>query len=160
MTIAKAGSIRFQVFAGASVPIALLLIVTIARFGTLSGISATALLIASLFAHEAGHCFSAALTDTKVSEIGLCLHGAYLRRQHANGLSEFLISASGVLVNAAIAAALWDSTGILLWVAQMNAVLVAVNLLPVGGTDGRRMLGILRSWYKSAAPSKQAVSLS
>ncbi len=152
MTVVETDSVRLRVFAGALVPVSLLLAITIFRFGILDGITATALLVGCLLAHEAGHCLMALLTNTRVSEIGLCVRGAYTRRDQAEGFTELLISAAGVIVNAMIAVAFWNTSGILLWLAQMNAILVVINLLPIRGSDGQRMLAKLRELTTTRAP--------
>ena len=136
--------LRFEFRWGAILPIGALLLITIVRFGMVDGVAATLLFFASLAAHEAGHAITATLTGTKFSAMGLCLRGAYLRRDRATGALEILISFAGPFMNFMIAMALWSSQGILLWLGQMNAFLFLINLLPLRGSDGQRIIGEIR----------------
>ena len=143
--------LRFEFRWGAILPIGALLLITIVRFGMADGVAATLLFFASLAAHEAGHAITATLTGTKFSAMGLCLRGAYLRRNRAKGTLEILISSAGPFVNFMIAMALLNSQGILQWLAQMNLFLAVINLLPYRGSDGQRILAELRGMKESAA---------
>jgi Zn-dependent protease len=137
--------IRVEFRWGAILPMAALLLITIVRFGIRDGIAAAMLFFASLAVHEAGHAVAAALTDTEFSAVGFCFKGAYIRRKRAQGGTEVLISSAGPLVNILIALALVGSHGILSWLAQMNVILALVNLLPLAGSDGQRILAEIRA---------------
>ena len=143
---AKASSLRLELFAGAIIPLTAILIITIFRFGLIDGLLSATLFIVSLLAHEAGHAAMAQLTGTKFSAIGFCWKGAYIRRQRSWGIREFLISLSGPMVNILLAVALWNAGGILTWLAQMNAILAVVNLIPFRGSDGQRIMSLARGW--------------
>src|SRR5437660_12638767 len=91
--------LRFEFRWGAILPIGALLLITIVRFGMADGVAATLLFFASLAAHEAGHAITATLTGTKFSAMGLCLTGAYLRRNRAQGALGILLSSAGSLVS-------------------------------------------------------------
>ena len=144
----KKEKIRFELLAGAAIPTAAVLIITSARFGFFDGLTATALFLASLFAHEAGHAFTAMATGTRLSAVGFCLRGAYIRRSKARCGLELLISAAGPAVNLVLAVLLWGSVGIGGWLAQMNAFLVLINLVPFGGSDGQRIVAEIREWCR------------
>ena len=133
---------------GALVPLAAFLLITIVRFGAGAGIAATSLLVACLAAHEAGHAVTAAATRTKVSALGFCLKGAYIRRSRAKGGVEILISIAGPIVNLLLAILLWSTHGIQAFLAQMNAFLFLINMWPHRGSDGQRILAELRGMVK------------
>ena len=144
-------TIRIELFAGAMVPAAALLAITAVRFGLSRGVAATSLFVLSLLAHEAGHFLVAKLSGTPCSAIGFCLRGAYLRRQRASGIAEIAISSAGPLINIAIAAMLWRDVGLLAWLAQMNAILAFLNLVPFRGSDGQRILTTMRELRRGPA---------
>ncbi len=140
----QAGKVRFELLAGAMVPITALLFITGIRFGLWDGLTTTALFLASLLAHEMAHAIVATMTGTRCSALGFCLRGAYIRRERAQGITELAISAAGPTVNFLLTLLLWNARGVWGWLAQMNAVLTVVNLLPWSGSDGGRMLTELR----------------
>ena len=135
---------------GALVPLAGFLLITIIRFGPEASTIATALLVACLVAHEAGHAMTAIATHTKVSAIGFCLKGAYLRRSRAKGGIEILISIAGPMVNLLLAILLWSPHGIQAFLAQMNAFLFLINMWPHRGSDGQRILAEIRNMNRVA----------
>lgn len=123
-----------------------LLCICVVRFGWQQGLVCTGLFFVSLLAHEAGHMLLADLNETCVKALGFCKWGVYLRREKAEGMAEIAISAAGPTVNLLIAYFLHDFTGsgTLAWLAQMNGVLFLINILPIGGSDGKRILTTLR----------------
>jgi Zn-dependent protease len=126
----------------------LVLIVTaiaVVRFQLLAGGVAALCFFASLLAHEAGHIVIARAAGVRISAVGLCMRGAYLRRERAqNGMIELCISAAGPLVNLLLAIWLWDPHPVMRWLAQINLALFIINMLPIGSSDGQRILGTLR----------------
>src|SRR4029453_10922967 len=104
----------------------------------------TLLFVLSLLAHEAGHVLTALLTGTRLTAVGFCLWGAYTRRERAQGAAEILIAAAGPAVNLLLVALLFDADGLLGWVAQMNTALAIINLVPIGSSDGRRILSTIQ----------------
>jgi Zn-dependent protease len=146
-------TVRIELVAGAMVPAAALLAITAVRFGLGRGLAATSLFVLSLLAHEAGHFLIAKLNGTRCSAIGFCFRGAYLRRERASGAAEIAIAAAGPLVNIAIAAILWREVGLVAWLAQMNAVLAFLNLVPFRGSDGQRIMANLRELRRGQAPA-------
>ena len=56
------------------------------------------------------------------------------------------ISAAGPTVNLLIAYFFHDFSGpgTLAWLSQMNAILFLINMVPIGGSDGKRILTTLR----------------
>ncbi|MGH9615716.1 MAG: site-2 protease family protein [Acidobacteriaceae bacterium] len=138
--------VRFRISRGGAVTIAAVLLVGLGpmsgHFG--SGLLLGLLTLASLLLHECGHLLAARASGVDTSEIGLCLRGAYIKRKPAQGpTDEVAISLSGPLVNALIAAALWSAPAVWHWLAIYNLALLASNLLPLPGTDGRRAFAAL-----------------
>jgi Zn-dependent protease len=123
-----------------------LLLICVVRFGWTHGLLYTVLFFASLLAHEAAHTLLADLNQTRVKALGFCKWGVYLRREKAQGIAEIAISAAGPTVNLLIAYFFHDFTGsgTLAWLSQMNAFLFIFNILPIGGSDGKRILITLR----------------
>jgi Zn-dependent protease len=133
------------------VPAAALLAITAVRFDLGRGLAATAFFVLSLLAHEAGHFLVAKLNGTSCSAIGFCFRGAYLRRERASGVAEIAISSAGPLVNIVLAVVLWEKAGLFAWLAQMNAILALLNLIPFRGSDGQRILANLRELGRGRA---------
>ena len=128
---------------GALLPLTALLAITIARFGWERGILGSVLFVFSVFCHESGHLVAARLSGTRVSAVGLCLHGAYNRRELARGRTEFLISAAGPAANFAIAVLLFGHPGTIGWMGDVNLALGLLNLIPLRNSDGHRMLRVI-----------------
>lgn len=136
---------KFHISAGALVPAAAILAIGISRFGWLWGTLAGCLLVLSLLLHEAGHIAVALLTGTRVDAAGICLKGPYIRRQVASSkCADLAIASAGLAVNALIILAFWNTTGILHWLAALNAYFAVSNLIPAFGSDGQRILRLLR----------------
>ena len=64
------------------------------------------------------------------------------------------IALCGPLVNALIAATLWTVPGVGHWLAIYNLVLVASNLAPLPGSDGRRAF---TAWNQNPADTRAPV---
>jgi len=141
---------------GAIIPLAALLAITSGRFGVVRGVVATVLFVISLLAHEFGHMVVGLLIGARVRAFGFCLFGTYIRRNKEEGLAEMLISAAGPFINLLILLLFWGQSGILNWVAQMNAVLLVLNLLPVFNSDGQRLLQELKRFSAPHATQQQA----
>lgn len=160
MHVDHSESLHVELHAGALLPLAALLAVTIGRFGWELGVLCSAMFVLSLLCHESGHLLAARLTGTRVSAVGFCLYGAYNRRHAAKGRAEFWISAAGPAANFAIAALLFGHAGALQWTAEVNLVLGILNLIPLRNSDGQRMLRIIRhrtkpTIYNDAGPATQ-----
>ncbi|MHB1937653.1 MAG: site-2 protease family protein [Acidobacteriaceae bacterium] len=131
--------------------------VLLAGFGPMDGHLEAGLLLglltlASLLLHECGHLLAARASGVKIREIGFCLRGSYIRREPARmPLDDAAIALSGPLVNALIAAALWTVPGVGHWLAIYNLVLVASNLVPLPGSDGRRAF---TAWTQNPANAR------
>ncbi len=139
---------RFEIVAGAALPAAALMLITVLRFGWWRGTLATTLLVFSLLLHECGHAAAAWLTYTPFSAIGFCAKGAYIRRKRAPGArSEMFIAAAGPAVNFILAIVLWHSGPFVHWLALMNLLLGATNLIPMKGSDGARIYACCRTLW-------------
>lgn len=119
------------------------------------GLLLGSLTLASLLLHECGHLLAARVLQVEVREIGLCLRGSYIRREPARApLDDAAIALSGPLMNALVAAALWTVPGVGHWLAIYNLVLVASNLVPLPGSDGRR---VFAAWNQNPAQARVAL---
>jgi Zn-dependent protease len=146
-------SFHFHATWGALLLAALLLLFSIAQLGLFPGTIAGLLLAVCLLLHEGAHVAVAMMTHTPVLGGGVSLKGPYIRRKHApSRAAEICISVAGILVNMAVALALWRFYGVLRWVAEVNAFLALTNLLPVSGSDGKRVLDAIRYTGHRAKP--------
>ncbi|MDT8067301.1 MAG: hypothetical protein ROO76_03965 [Terriglobia bacterium] len=144
MTV-EVGDLRLEGTEGALVLAAGLAILSAVKLGSVGGLSGGGLIIASLLLHELGHLAMAQALGVRVKAIGMCLKGAYLRRQRSpRARNELLIAASGPLANLVLYFWLRDGDLVLQWVALMNLVLAGSNLIPIPGTDGARILESVR----------------
>jgi len=144
---------HFELRPDSMVPIALLLVFTAFELGAGSALAATALFLASLIAHEFSHLVVATILGTEVSAFGFCWKGAYIRRDKApNPICELLISAAGPLGNVLIAAFALRLGGLGTWLADINLILALMNLLPVRGSDGRRILTAIGDLFTHQSP--------
>lgn len=114
-----------------------------------------AVFLASILAHEFGHAVLARRRGVGVLGVTLSLFGGYaqLDRQAPDPRSEFTIAAAGPAVNLAIGGLLGGAAlaadglgahrlvvGALVWLAAVNVVLAALNLIPAAPLDGGRVL--------------------
>lgn len=134
--------VAFKVDRGGAVTAgAVVLLGVIAMHGHFgAGVLLGSLTVASLLLHESGHLLAARTLGVPVREVGLCLKGSYIRRAPGRtALDDAAIALSGPTVNALLAATLWDVPGVGHWLAIYNLVLMASNLAPLPGSDGRRI---------------------
>jgi Zn-dependent protease len=137
----------------AILPVAVVLLLGVAKFGWLWGLLATVLLANTLLLHEFAHLAAAVATRTPVLGVGFSIKGLYIRRKTARRRSaEIFIAAAGPLMNLLLAGLLWNGDRIMHWVAVVNAVLGISNLAPIGGTDGQRIVSVLRKGVAAPAP--------
>jgi Zn-dependent protease len=138
-------SFQFHATSGALLLVLLLLLFSVAQLGLRPGMIGGLLLVVCLLLHEGAHVAVALITRTPVVGAGVSLKGPYIRRKAAESpFAEICISAAGLLVNLVLAVALWQSSGTLRWLAEMNAFLGLTNLLPLPGSDGKRILDTIR----------------
>lgn len=145
MTLIRRPGFVFEYSSSAALLVAIVWAIGVVRFHLLSGSVAAVCFFASLFAHELGHILTARAAGVRISALGLCIKGAYLRREKAQDpVLELCISAAGPLVNLLLAFCLWNSHPVMRWLAQINLALFVINMLPIGGSDGQRILKTVR----------------
>lgn len=151
--------VAFHMDRGGAVIIAAVLLIGIGRMegDPVAGLLLGALTVASLLLHECGHLLAARILGVKVREMGVCLRGPYIRRESARTpLDEATIAMSGPMMNALISAALWTVPGVGHWLAIYNLVLFISNLLPLPGSDGKR---IFTAWTQAVMGGNPAVAV-
>jgi Zn-dependent protease len=125
-------------------PLSCIVLITVLQFRWLEGLALTAAFFGSVLAHEAGHLLVAKANGAAVTALGCNHRGVYLRREKAEGTAEFAISAAGPAVNLVLALLLFSYNGDWSWLAKMNGFLFVLNMLPIAGSDGQRILLGLR----------------
>jgi Zn-dependent protease len=127
------------------------------------GVITTLALFLSVFGHELSHALVGRMEGIEIEEIVLHPFGglARLKSQPETPGAEFRIAVGGPFVSAvavagplaaAALAALPESVeGTLRWVGYVNAAMLAVNLLPLPGFDGGRILHAVL-WEMSGDP--------
>ena len=123
--------------------------------GFANGVLGGVLFVVSLLIHELGHATAAVLFDVPVYRIGLKFVGAYTHRKYASRpIHDVIIAASGPLASLLVAAASIFVPKAGWWLAEWNFAIVVLNLIPLPGTDGYRILKTL-FWPDAAIyPSK------
>jgi Zn-dependent protease/CBS domain-containing protein len=116
------------------------------------GAIAAFLFFGSILLHELGHAIQARRDDVEIEGITLWLFGgvAKFKDLYASPGSEFRIALAGPLVTVAIAAVLFGVIaaislpaavdGVVTWLALINLIVLAFNLLPALPLDGGRLL--------------------
>ena len=117
------------------------------------GAVAAIVFFGSILLHELGHALTAVREGVKIEGITLWLFGGVARfsSRLPSPASEFRISIAGPLVSLvltvafALAGALWQAlpapaTGVLDYLARINALVLGFNLVPALPLDGGRML--------------------
>ena len=126
--------------------------------GFVHGVLGGVLFVVSLLIHELGHATAATLFGVPVYGIGLKFVGAYTHRKYASlPIQDVVITACGPLASLLIAVAFFFLPKVGLWLAEWNFALVALNLIPLPGTDGYRILKTLfrpdAAIYRRKVPS-------
>jgi len=97
----------------------------------------------ALVFHELGHVMAAVLLGVRVKRIGINWKGAYIVRDRGTDGQCFAIALAGPSMNIVLAL-LWHGTGM----AQTEWVFGLVNLLPIAGSDGDRVLRLVTGKVK------------
>ncbi len=127
-------------------------VLLLAAFIYIDGTGFALLLLAAAALHEAGHLIALRGCGVSIEEVGLRTFGIEMVTGDTRYLpyrSELMIAAAGpvsnlfaMLVTLGAVAAIGPFWGALFFVA-CNAALAAVNLMPVSGLDGGRMLAAI-----------------
>ena len=109
--------------------------------GLENGIIGGLLVTLSLVVHELAHVFVAAFFAVPVHGIGIRFKGAYTFRKHASRrMHDVVIAAAGPVANLVLTFASLFVPKIGVWLAEWNFGIAFMNLLPLPGTDGFRIL--------------------
>jgi Zn-dependent protease len=147
-------SFRIQITSGVLFILAISWIVGAEKFGLRLGAVAGGLLLVSLLFHELGHIGVALVTSTPVTCMGAGFKGFYIGRRVASSFGrEISIVSAGLVVQFIITLSCWSTPGIPHWLALMNAYLGAFNLLPVPGSDGRRLMKLVYERFSTKQPA-------
>lgn len=159
----------FRVGAHWSLPLALILAGL--RHGGVAGVALSALLFASILAHELGHAVVARRLRVPIAGIDLHMFGGVAKMQAPprSPNDEIAIAVAGPLVSLAIAAVVIAlrvtvpaiaSSSIALWIASANLMLGLFNLVPALPLDGGRVLrAVLARRHGLVAGTERAVTV-
>jgi Zn-dependent protease len=136
--------ISFKIHRSGWLVIAVLFACAFRDLGFANGVLGGALFVVSVLIHELGHASAAVFFDVPVYRIGLKFGGAYTYRKHARRpIHDVIIAACGPLASLLMIGAFFFIPKVGVWLAEWNFTLVALNLIPVPGTDGYRILKTL-----------------
>jgi Zn-dependent protease len=136
--------IPFTVHRSGGLLIAIVVALAIKDLGFANGVLAGLLVIASLLVHELAHATAALLFDVPVYRIGIKFVGAYIHRKHARRPAhDVIIAACGPLSSLLLTAGCFFLPTFGVWLAEWNFGIALLNLLPLPGTDGYRILKTL-----------------
>jgi Zn-dependent protease len=122
-------------------------------FGWRMGLAQGGLLMLSLLMHEVGHMMAATALGVPVKEFGLCLKGAYIRREYATRRrDEIFIAAAGPLMNIFLMYPLMFLPNVGPEAGLNSLLLGVVNLIPFPSSDGLRIFRNLINSVKARAP--------
>ncbi len=103
------------------------------------------ILVAAL-CHEAGHVICAHSLGLKIRRLGINWRGPYIVRERGDRLQNLAVSIAGPLVNLVLAGSMvlgpWVGTRAVLF-GLYSLMLGLYNLLPIPGSDGRRIVNLL-----------------
>ncbi len=109
--------------------------------GLAKGILGGLLVTLSLVIHELAHVLVASYFAVPVHGVGIRFKGAYTFRRYASRrIHDVLIASAGPLANLLLTFASFFVPRIGIWLAEWNFGIAFMNLLPLPGTDGYRIL--------------------
>ena len=109
--------------------------------GLVKGIIGGLLVTLSLIIHELAHVLAASVFAVPVHGIGIRFMGAYTFRKYASRrMHDVVIAAAGPMANLVLTFASFFVPRIGVWLAEWNFGIAFMNLLPLPGTDGFRIL--------------------
>jgi Zn-dependent protease len=125
--------------------------------GLEKGILGGLLVTISLVIHELAHVLAAAYFAVPVHGIGIRFRGAYTFRKYASRrMHDVVIAAAGPLANLVLTFASFFVPRMGVWLAEWNFGIAFMNLLPLPGTDGYRILKtIFRADTSIYGPSRK-----
>lgn len=103
--------------------------------------------IIAMALHELGHLVTALALGIRVKSVGFCWKGAYVVREPGPPLKGLMVSLAGPLTNAALLL-FWDRSRIF---GIANLCFAIVNLLPIQGSDGDRIMNICQEISKESS---------
>lgn len=111
------------------------------------GVCMAVIISACVLLHEYGHAHVARCCGLTVKAIGISLKGAYTVRERSRlRRVEALATLAGPAVNLALGFVFAAESGKMhSWLAGCNFVLAISNLIPIGPTDGMRILRLFTS---------------
>ena len=117
------------------------------RLGWSEGVWAAVLLLASLLVHELGHVFALRRHGIAVKAVGVTYLGGFTRRASSdNWFAEVQSALAGPVASLLLYFLFSRHSGQLFaTIATANAIIGFSNLIPIGPTDGRRLLRVIRS---------------
>jgi Zn-dependent protease len=133
--------ISFTVHRSGWVLIAVLVAFGYRDLGLEKGILGGLLVTLCLVIHELAHVLAAWCFAVPVHGIGIKFKGAYTFRKYAGcRMHDIAIAAAGPLANLLLMLASFYVPRIGVWLAEWNCGIAVMNLLPLPGTDGYRIL--------------------
>ena len=100
--------------------------------------------------HELGHVVMAHALGLRVKKVGFCWKGMYTVREAGPPVKNAVVSFAGPLVNL-LFIALWFWLPIF---GLANLCCGVVNLLPIQGSDGKRILKCLHEMHEEHLPAQ------
>lgn len=107
-------------------------------------ISGVAFGVLAMTIHELGHITAALLLGIQIKQVGLRWKGLYTIREAGSPLRNIAVSLTGPLVNLALTLTVLFAPTF----ALANFCIALGNLIPIRGSDGYRILVILRQMAK------------
>jgi len=128
--------------------------------GLEKGIAGGLLVTLCLVIHELAHVAVAFLFAVPVHGVGIKFKGAYTFRRYAGRRwHDVLIAAAGPFANLVLMFASFFVPKLGIWLAEWNCGIALINLLPLPGSDGYRILKtIFRPDMSIYAPRQPAVA--
>jgi Zn-dependent protease len=109
--------------------------------GLRKGIVAGLLVVVCLLLHELAHVLAASFFAVPVHGVGIRIKGAYTFRRYASRrMHDVMIAAAGPLANLLLVYLSFFVPKIGIFLAEWNCGIALVNLLPLPGSDGLRIL--------------------
>lgn len=133
--------IAFKIHPSGWVLVAVLIAFGYRDLGLEKGILGGLLVTLCLIIHEVAHVLTASFLDVPVQGLGIRLVGAYTFRKYARRRRhDIIIAAAGPMANLVLMYFSFFVPKIGIFLAEWNCGIALMNLLPLPGTDGLRIL--------------------